>query len=526
MDTKQKPRKLKILGTDGLSYQFLLKGREDLRQDERVMQLFGLVNNLLSHLGLNIHVYSVIPLGINCGMIEWIPNTDTLHQLIQEYRESNGLIFGIEHALIREEYENFDELSMIHKLEIFNRILPQTNGDDVANLMWNKSHSAELWLNRRITYTRSLAVMSMVGYILGLGDRHPSNLMIHRYSGKLIHIDFGDCFEVAMRRDKLPERVPFRLTRMLITGLFVCLFVCLFVAMEVSGIEGNFRITCENVIELLRSHKESLMAVLEAFVYDPLINWKLLEEDVPSAITAPANSNVADVVGANENMDEPIVASNIARQSTPNSQASSLDVNEMKTTPNISHTITNSYKKNIQVLERKSTKGLSGVHIGSIGGHFTPPHLSEEKSFENATATSIHRMSSFGRSRVSRIYSSILAGALQFNLNYLTDSDEEEMIGVGAVGVKGDDMQGTNDRGIANGNESNEKAKAVIRRVSLKLRGKEFLDDDMLLLSDETHRKFNNSNGYNVKEQVSKLIIEATSPENLCQAYLGWCPLW
>ena len=34
-----------------------------------------------------------------------------------------------------------------------------------------------------------------VGYLLGLGDRHPSNLMLDRYSGKLLHIDFGDCFE-------------------------------------------------------------------------------------------------------------------------------------------------------------------------------------------------------------------------------------------------------------------------------------------------------------------------------------------
>ena len=37
-----------------------------------------------------------------------------------------------------------------------------------------------------------LAVMSMVGYVLGLGDRHPSNLMIDRHTGKVLHIDFGD----------------------------------------------------------------------------------------------------------------------------------------------------------------------------------------------------------------------------------------------------------------------------------------------------------------------------------------------
>jgi serine/threonine-protein kinase mTOR len=63
--------------------------------------------------------------------------------------------------------------------------------------------------------------MSMVGYILGLGDRHPSNLMLDRFTGKILHIDFGDCFEVAMQRDKFPERVPFRLTRMLVNAMEV-----------------------------------------------------------------------------------------------------------------------------------------------------------------------------------------------------------------------------------------------------------------------------------------------------------------
>ena len=71
----------------------------------------------------------------------------------------------------------------------------------------------------RANYTRSLAVMSMVGYVLGLGDRHPSNLMLDRKSGKVLHIDFGDCFEVAMQREKFPERIPFRLTRMLVNKI-------------------------------------------------------------------------------------------------------------------------------------------------------------------------------------------------------------------------------------------------------------------------------------------------------------------
>lgn len=70
--------------------------------------------------------------------------------------------------------------------------------------------------------------------------------MLDRVSGKIIHIDFGDCFEVAMQRDKYPEKIPFRLTRMLVN------------AMEVSGIEGNYRSVCELVMMVLREQVSSL----------------------------------------------------------------------------------------------------------------------------------------------------------------------------------------------------------------------------------------------------------------------------
>jgi serine/threonine-protein kinase mTOR len=76
---------MKILGGDGREYHFLLKGHEDIRQDERVMQLFGLVNTLLSidsqtaKKDLSIRRYPVIPLSQNTGLIGWVSNCDTLH---------------------------------------------------------------------------------------------------------------------------------------------------------------------------------------------------------------------------------------------------------------------------------------------------------------------------------------------------------------------------------------------------------------------------------------------------------------
>lgn len=250
---------------------FLLKGHEDLRQDERVMQLFGLVNTLLQHepdtfrRNLTIQRYAVIPLSTNSGLIGWVPHCDTLHTLIRDYREKRRKMLNSEHREMLKMAPDYDHLTLLQKVEVFEYALQQTKGNDLAKLLWLKSPSSEVWFDRRTNYTRSLAVMSMVGYILGLGDRHPSNLMLDRLSGKILHIDFGDCFEVAMTREKFPEKIPFRLTRMLIN------------AMEVTGIEGTYRRTCESVMLVLRRNKDSLMAVLEAFVYDPLLNWRLLD---------------------------------------------------------------------------------------------------------------------------------------------------------------------------------------------------------------------------------------------------------
>ena len=95
--SKQRPRKISIFGSNGCEYVFLLKGHEDLRQDERVMQIFGLVNNLLlrnhetARHDLAIQLYSVIPLSQNSGLLEWLLNCDTLHSLIREYREKKNL---------------------------------------------------------------------------------------------------------------------------------------------------------------------------------------------------------------------------------------------------------------------------------------------------------------------------------------------------------------------------------------------------------------------------------------------------
>ena len=43
-----------------------------------------------------------------------------------------------------------------------------------------------IWFEKRLTYTRSAAASSMVGYILGLGDRHLQNILIDEHTAELV----------------------------------------------------------------------------------------------------------------------------------------------------------------------------------------------------------------------------------------------------------------------------------------------------------------------------------------------------
>ena len=105
LQSKQRPRKLTIYGENGKEYNFLLKGREDLRLDERVMQFLNLVNKLLVSerdslkKDLTITKYEIIPLSLNTGLIGWVENCDTLNELIKEYRQTNKIRMYVEKEL-------------------------------------------------------------------------------------------------------------------------------------------------------------------------------------------------------------------------------------------------------------------------------------------------------------------------------------------------------------------------------------------------------------------------------------------
>ena len=51
------------------------------------------------------------------------------------------------------------------------------------------------WHSKKQAYAKSIATSSIVGYIVGLGDRHVQNILIDTQSAEVIHIDLGVAFD-------------------------------------------------------------------------------------------------------------------------------------------------------------------------------------------------------------------------------------------------------------------------------------------------------------------------------------------
>lgn len=90
LSTKTKPKKLVILGSDGQMYTYLLKGREDLRLDARIMQLLQAINGFLHSStqgnSLDIRYYSVTPISGRAGLIQWVNNVISIYSVFKSWQ--------------------------------------------------------------------------------------------------------------------------------------------------------------------------------------------------------------------------------------------------------------------------------------------------------------------------------------------------------------------------------------------------------------------------------------------------------
>lgn len=53
--------------------------------------------------------------------------------------------------------------------------------------------------------------------------------------------------------------------------------------------QGTFRLACEHVLKTLKKGRETLLTLLEAFVYDPLVDWAVAEDTIGGTNEATSN---------------------------------------------------------------------------------------------------------------------------------------------------------------------------------------------------------------------------------------------
>ncbi|WWD22809.1 hypothetical protein CI109_107303 [Kwoniella shandongensis] len=303
--SKQLPRKL-VIHSYSINYTFLLKGNEDLRGDERIMQLFKLINTLLNHhseaFNRNLHLlpYEVVPLSPSTGLVSWVPNTQQLQAIIQANRDKNkqhslsdkeqASLLGYDPVTFNPrqnkprldpsaESDRYDKLPLEVKVERLKGALSHSKQSDLKDVLWQRSPSSEIWIKRRTNFARTIGVGSFVGYIIGLGDRHGSNILVDQLTWGVLHIDFGDLFNVAQERSFAPEKVPFRLTRMMTNAFELASRG----GVQTPGSRGTFKQASLIVMDVLRDSHSTLLAMLEAFLYDPLLSWTVGDTELSHA---------------------------------------------------------------------------------------------------------------------------------------------------------------------------------------------------------------------------------------------------
>ncbi|KAK9858036.1 hypothetical protein WJX84_006124 [Apatococcus fuscideae] len=263
MASLQKPKKITLIGSNGLEYTFLAKPKDDLRKDNRMMEFAGVLNRLFAkdpasrRRNLYIRRFAVMPLTEDCGLVEWVPHTTGLRHCIEAIYTAEGLFdrSKTNHS-IRNAYEKWTDKRKAGLMEKLLATFPPR----LHRWFLARFPEPAAWLAARLAWTRTTAVWSMVGHITGLGDRHGENILVDATSGDVVQIDFACLFDKGLTLEK-PEMVPFRLTQNIID------------AFGVSGIEGVFRRVAEITLQVLRTHRTTLISVLETFVHDPLVEW-------------------------------------------------------------------------------------------------------------------------------------------------------------------------------------------------------------------------------------------------------------
>jgi len=162
-------------------------------------QVFGQVSELFQkHFetrtrNLKIRTYKVVPLTKNSGVLEYVQDSisynDYLVTAHARYHPNDW-----SHATCRRAIAEARSGSRENQLTAYQSVIRHFQ-PALRFFLMEKFLDPDDWFASTQSYTRSTAVMSIVGHVLGLGDRHGQNILLNEKTGEVVHIDLGVSFE-------------------------------------------------------------------------------------------------------------------------------------------------------------------------------------------------------------------------------------------------------------------------------------------------------------------------------------------
>ena len=151
----------------------IVKCGDDLRQEVMAYQLLKQFQKIWDEekLDLWLYPYSVVVVSEDCGFIELIPNTVSIHQIKKQ-----------------------------SKLSLLGYFIQEFG-----------STTSETFLSSQKNFVHSLAAYSLFCYFIQVKDRHNGNILVDN-QGHIIHIDYGFMLSHSPGRNIGFENSPFKLT--------------------------------------------------------------------------------------------------------------------------------------------------------------------------------------------------------------------------------------------------------------------------------------------------------------------------
>lgn len=229
------------------------------------------------------HHYSVIPLGARSGLISWVDGVTPIFSIYRRWQQREAanprkdqqfiamrpseLYYSKITPLLKEHglkpTDNRKDWPLAVQRKAFEELKAETPNSLLASEFWCMASTAAHWRQIVRNYSVSLAVMSVIGYCIGLGDRHLDNILVNLATGDVVHIDYNVCFEKG-KTLRVPEKVPFRMVCCsLIVTSSPTLFACFISRTDAKHRRGprtdRNRGKCEDTFVSLGCHAKQLL---------------------------------------------------------------------------------------------------------------------------------------------------------------------------------------------------------------------------------------------------------------------------